>query len=59
MRGRRFVITSTNAQRAAEIIGADAHIIEIVGKPFDIELVVKTVQSAAGRNRLPDDARRV
>jgi DNA-binding NarL/FixJ family response regulator len=61
MRGRRFVITSTNAQRATEIIGDAAHVLEIVGKPYDIDAIVKTVQAAArgGRNRLPPEAREV
>jgi DNA-binding NarL/FixJ family response regulator len=61
MQGRRFVVTSTNAQRAREIAGGAERVLEIVGKPYDIEAIVKAVASAAaGRDdRLPGDARHV
>jgi DNA-binding NarL/FixJ family response regulator len=59
MRGRRFVITSTNAQRAKDIIGAE-HVYEVVGKPYDIDAIVKAVEAAArGKEELPPGARRV
>lgn len=59
LKDRAFVITSTNAQRAAEIIGTAAHVFEIVGKPYDIEQIVTTVARAAGTgDNLPPDARR-
>jgi DNA-binding NarL/FixJ family response regulator len=59
MRGRAFVITSTNAKRAAEIIGGAEHVLEIVGKPYDLEAITKAVQAAADGRRgpLPPDAR--
>jgi DNA-binding NarL/FixJ family response regulator len=61
MQGRRFVITSTNARRATEIIGDAAHVYEIVGKPYDIAEIVKAVQRAVkGReDALPPGAREV
>ena len=60
MRGRRFVITSTNAQRAKEIIGPAEHVYEVVGKPYDIEAIVRAVDTAArGQERLPPGAQRV
>ena len=58
MQRRTFVITSTNAQRAKEIIGSAAHVHEIVGKPYDIDDIVSAVQEAAGVSQLPPDARR-
>jgi DNA-binding response OmpR family regulator len=61
MKGRRFVITSTNAQRVTEIVGGAEHVLEIVGKPFDIDAIVRGVQAAArGRDdQLPPGARKV
>jgi DNA-binding NarL/FixJ family response regulator len=61
MQGRRFVVTSTNAQRVKEIVGGAEHVLEIVGKPYDIDAIVKAVQAAAqGRDdRLPPGARQV
>ena len=59
MKGRRFVITSTNAQRATEIIGLAEHVHEIVGKPYDIDAIIRAVQAAADRQPLPPDARLV
>lgn len=57
---RSFVITSTNAQRATEIIGTAAHVYEIVGKPYDIDQIVTVVEGAAGvRSELPPGAKRV
>ena len=45
LRGRRFVITSTNPQRVREVAGEE-HVLEIVGKPHDLEAIVTTVESA-------------
>ncbi|HZR23468.1 MAG TPA: hypothetical protein VFA59_07775 [Vicinamibacterales bacterium] len=60
MKGRKFVITSTNAQRVREIVGDVAHVYEIVGKPYDIGEIAKAVLRALGRgDDLPPDARRV
>jgi DNA-binding NarL/FixJ family response regulator len=60
MRGRRFVITSTNEQRARDIIGTAEHVYEVVGKPYDIGAIVKAVEDATGgRVELPPGGRRV
>jgi len=59
LKDRRFVITSTNAQRAREIIGTTEHVYEIVGKPYDIDGIVSVVRRALGLDDLPPDARRV
>lgn len=61
LQGRRFVVTSTNAQRAKEIIGGAEHVLEIVGKPYDLEAIVGAVDNAVrGRdNREVSGATRV
>ena len=58
LQGRRFVITSTNAQKAIELSGGAQHIYEILGKPYDINAIVRAVQGAAGGD-LPKDLRKV
>ena len=58
MQNRKFVITSTNARAATEIIGNAEHVYEIVGKPYDINEIVKVVQRALGRGSdVPPDAK--
>ncbi len=59
LRQRKFVITSTNAARAKEIVGGAEHVHEIVGKPYDIDEFVRVVRQALGGGDLPPDARRV
>jgi DNA-binding NarL/FixJ family response regulator len=61
LRGRRFVVTSTNVQRTKEAIGDAEYVYEIVGKPYDINQIVRAVQGASeGQDRrLPPDARNV
>ena len=45
MRGRKLVVTTTNKKRLDEIVGpTDAF--EIVGKPYDITLIVDAVKTA-------------
>lgn len=58
MRGRRVVITSTNAAKAVELSGSAEHVYEIIGKPYDINAIVKAVQGAAGGD-LPEELRKV
>ncbi len=61
LRGRRFVVTSTNVDRATEAIGDAEYVYEILGKPYDINQIVRAVRGAVdGRDdRLPPDARKV
>ncbi len=48
LRTRQFVITSTNAKRAAELAdNAPGDIFEIIGKPYDIDRIVDAVRQAA------------
>ena len=44
---RRFVITSTHAGKVQELAGADEMVHEILGKPYDIEAIVRAVAEAA------------
>ena len=46
LRGRRFVVTSTNAQRVREVAGAAVNVLEIVGKPQDLQAIVRSVEGA-------------
>jgi DNA-binding NarL/FixJ family response regulator len=58
MANRKFVITSTNAARAREVIGGAAQVYEIVGKPYDLDQIVQAVRRAIGGTELPLDGRR-
>lgn len=46
MRGRRFVLTSTNEQQVHKVADMDERVIEIVGKPFDLDHLVQVVERA-------------
>lgn len=43
----QFVVTTTNLAQVERIVGTDQEIHEIVGKPFDLEILVRAVKSAA------------
>jgi CheY-like chemotaxis protein len=43
-----FVITSTNAAKVRELVGTDERVLEIVGKPYDLDAIVDAVQKACG-----------
>jgi CheY-like chemotaxis protein len=45
----RFVITSTNAAHVRQVAGEDRQILEIVGKPYDLDQLVRAVAEAVGR----------
>jgi CheY-like chemotaxis protein len=47
MRGRQFVVTSTNAHHVQELAGREQHIYEVVGKPFDLDEIVRAVKEAS------------
>jgi DNA-binding response OmpR family regulator len=45
--GVRFVLTSTNAAQVHNIAGVEEPVLEIVGKPYDLEELVRVVREAA------------
>ena len=45
-RGRKFVITTTNAKQVHAVAGDAVTLYEIIGKPYDLDLVVKAVKDA-------------
>ena len=48
MRGRQFVLTSTNAAHVQRVVGAaPQHIYEVIGKPYDLGQVVQAVKEAS------------
>jgi CheY-like chemotaxis protein len=47
MHGRRVILTTTN-KRALEALVGHTDTIEIIGKPYDLEQVVRAVKKAAG-----------
>ena len=49
--GRSFVLTSVNAARARDTVGRDEMVYEVVGKPLDLDQIVKAVREAS-KNRL-------
>ena len=46
--GRHFVITSTNPARLQQITHTEEPILEIIGKPYDMQLIVDAVRKALG-----------
>lgn len=46
MQDRPCILTTTNVRRLQEIAGAPADVIEIVGKPFDLEQILGAVKRA-------------
>jgi CheY-like chemotaxis protein len=46
LRKIKFVVTTTNARQVREIAGPGRQIYEIVGKPYDLDLIVKAVKDA-------------
>ncbi len=47
MRGRKFVLTSVNADKVQGLTGKHQHVYEIVGKPLDLDEIVRAVKEAA------------
>jgi DNA-binding NtrC family response regulator len=47
MKGRQMVITTTNKRALDSLVGAN-EAYEIVGKPYDLDQVMKAVKKAAG-----------
>jgi response regulator RpfG family c-di-GMP phosphodiesterase len=47
LKGRQFVLTTTNLARVREAVGTAENIYEIVGKPFDLDAIVRAVKEAS------------
>jgi CheY-like chemotaxis protein len=47
---RKFVLTTTNLQRVQEATDNPPEIFEIVGKPYDLGLIVEQVNKLTGRS---------
>lgn len=43
---RKFVLTSTNPARVAQVASPDQPVLEIIGKPYDLQLIVDAVREA-------------
>jgi DNA-binding response OmpR family regulator len=47
--GINFIVTTTNARHVKEVAGQDQTIYEIVGKPYDLGVLVQAVKDAVDR----------
>jgi CheY-like chemotaxis protein len=50
MQGRAFVLTSTNAGQLQRLIDPGQPVMEIIGKPYDLDLLLAAVKSARPRS---------
>jgi response regulator RpfG family c-di-GMP phosphodiesterase len=46
MKGREFVLTSTNPARVQQVAKLDEPVHEIIGKPYDLQLITDAVKKA-------------
>ena len=44
MKGRNFVVTSTNPERVRQVAKPDQPIYEIIGKPYDLRMIIDEVR---------------
>ena len=47
LKGRPFVLTSVNADRASEVVGRSEMVYEVVGKTTDLDRIVAAVKEAS------------
>jgi hypothetical protein len=45
-KGRKFVLTSTNPARVQQIAAPDQPVLEIIGKPYDLQMITEAVKKA-------------
>jgi DNA-binding response OmpR family regulator len=45
--GVPFVVTTTNAAQVRKVAGVDERIYEVIGKPYDLDLLVEAVSAAS------------
>jgi DNA-binding response OmpR family regulator len=53
LENRAVVLTTTNKARLDALMGEDSGAIEIVGKPYDLDLIVEAVKRAIDRKDRP------
>jgi hypothetical protein len=46
MKGREFVLTSTNPARVQQVAQPDQPVHEIIGKPYDLQIITEAVKKA-------------
>ena len=47
LRGYRFVLTSVNTKHVEQLVGRDEQVYEVVGRPHDLDEIVRAVREAA------------
>jgi len=47
LKGRQFVLTTTNVKHVRQYVGDAENVYEIVGKPFDLDQIVTAVKEAS------------
>lgn len=46
LKGRHFIVTTTNERHVRALAGADQPLFELVGKPYDLQLLAEAVTEA-------------
>jgi DNA-binding NtrC family response regulator len=48
LKGINFIVTTTNCRHVKAVAGEDREVFEIVGKPYDLDILVAAVKEATG-----------
>ena len=59
LKGRHFIVTTTNERHVRGLAGVNQPLFEIVGKPYDLELLAAAVIEAVSALDRPPASRRV